>query len=91
MSEEPLQRAFFESVTPHHWSECVPVVADPDGKVDMKDDKNRAVRKIFSELGQLDRIKWHQACCQSRVSPQHDAVVQKIIGRLKAELPGDFV
>jgi hypothetical protein len=72
-------------VKPHSWKDCYPVIGDRlTGRIDRSDEKNRAVRRIFNKLDQLDRIKFHQACCQSRDSPAHDAVVKKIVDQLQA-------
>lgn len=74
------------AVQPHTWQECWPVVVDLNtGKLDPHDDINKAIRRIVRNLGQLDRIKWHQACCQNRDSPAHMATVNKIHQKLKDE------
>lgn len=68
---------------PHTWDECVPVVLEKgQTKPDMQSPANKAIRKIFFKLPQLDRIKFHQATCQGRTTPMHDAVMEKIAARL---------
>lgn len=74
----------------HHWSQCFPVIADAEtGAVDHADDNNRAIRKIFKGLNQLDRIKFHQASCQNRWSPAHLATINKIRKKLHEAGIGD--
>lgn len=81
-----LQRVNLNAARPHHWQDCYPIVVDPDGNVDLDDTRNRVVRQVFHRLGQFDRIKFHQASCQNRISPQHDAVITKISARLEEAL-----
>ncbi len=82
-----IERIKLGHIQPHRWDECVPLVRKTqDMTVD--EELTRRARRSFRKLRVDERIKFHQATCQMRKSPAHDAVIAKIKALLDRDATG---